>query len=116
MYLRHPWRIDLLGGLLYPAFMVSFFHRSLARIDKAYASGVSGGNGWYRLSGGTKLQYMFNERPELGYRLVLENNTDGESQQTSAEQMVRENREADVEAAWVRDLGHMAGQKNSYRQ
>lgn len=107
MYLRHHWRIDLLGGLIYAALGVSIFYRSLARIDRAYATGVSGGNGWQRLFGGTRMQYVFDAKPELGYELVSEESTDGESQRTSVDQMVRRNKDGDLEAAWVRDLGAM---------
>lgn len=59
MYLRHHWRIDLLGGLIYSAFAFSLFYRSLQRCDRAYLRGMSGGNGWERLWEGTKLQSIF---------------------------------------------------------
>jgi hypothetical protein len=72
MYLRHHWRIDLLGGLIYSAFAFSIFYRSLQRIDKAYTVGVSGGNGWQRLWEGTRFQFLFDGKPEKGYELVMQ--------------------------------------------
>lgn len=105
MYLRHHWRIDLLGGLAYSAFVFSFFYRSLSRIDKAYATGVSGGNGWQRLFEGTRLQYFFDYGPEKGYMVVMESSVDGSSGRTSVDQAIRNHREGDLEAAWVQDLG-----------
>jgi len=105
MYLRHHWRIDLLGGLVYSAFVFSIFYRSLVRIDRAYSAGVSGGNGWQRLFEGTRLQYVFDDKPELGYEVVLNDSIDGQSARTSIEQIVQEHGEEDLEAAWVRDLG-----------
>jgi len=105
MYLRHHWRIDLLGGLIYSAFVFSFFYRSLQRIDRAYATGVSGGNGWQRLFEGTRLQFLFDYKPEKGYVVVMGSSEDGESGRTSVDEAVREQREGDLEAAWVEDLG-----------
>lgn len=105
MYLRHHWRIDLLGGLAYSAFAFSFFYRSLGRIDRAYATGVSGGNGWQRLFEGTRAQYFFDRRPEKGYEIVMEGSSDGESGRTSIEQAMVDRREGDLESAWVDDLG-----------
>ncbi|TVY58042.1 Inositol phosphorylceramide synthase [Lachnellula cervina] len=101
MYLRHHWRIDLLGGLLYSAFVFSIFYRSLVRIDKAYAFGVSGGNGWQRLFEGTRLQYAFDTQPEKDYELVAsDSSTEEGSIDSSIEQ---ERRNGDLEAAWVQD-------------
>lgn len=105
MYLRHHWRIDLLGGLAYSAFAFSFFYRSLGRIDRAYATGVSGGNGWQRLFEGTKLQYLFDMGPERGYTIVMEDSESDQSGRTSLEQVWREHGERDLEAAWVDDFG-----------
>lgn len=104
MYLRHHWRIDLLGGLVYSAFVFSIFYKSLGRIDKAYAFGVSGGNGWQRLFEGTRLQYAFDNEPEKDYELILasDSSTDGESDAAGGEQG---RRDRDLEAAWVDDLG-----------
>lgn len=108
MYLRHHWRIDLLGGLIYSSFAFTIFYRSLVRCDKAYAFGVSGGNGWQRLFAGTFLQYAFDKKPEKGYDLVLEESigsgsSDRTSGRTSAERMITDGREDDLEAAWVED-------------
>jgi len=106
MYLRHHWRIDLLGGFVYSAFVFSIFYRSLQRIDKAYAFGISGGNGWQRLFAGTKLQYFFDRKPEDGYDIVLEDSShDGASGRGSVDEMVNSGRQADLESAWVKDLG-----------
>lgn len=105
MYLRHHWRIDLLGGLIYSAGVFSIFYRSLQRIDKAYAFGVSGGNGWQRLFEGTRLQYWFDKKPEKGYEVVMDNHGDGEYVRMSVDQAVRDHREGDLESAWVSDLG-----------
>ncbi|KAH8799694.1 hypothetical protein F5884DRAFT_114050 [Xylogone sp. PMI_703] len=79
MYLRHHWRIDLLGGLIYSTFAFLLFHKSLQRADKAYALGVSGGNGWQRLWEGTSLQYFFDRKPETAYEAVMEFGEDGYS-------------------------------------
>jgi hypothetical protein len=105
MYLRHHWRIDLLGGLVYSAFVFSIFYRSLVPIDRAYTLGVSGGNGWQRLFEDTKLQYFFDGKPESGYEVVMKESIDGESTRTSLDQLVHDRREDDLEAAWVEDLG-----------
>jgi len=103
MYLRHHWRIDLLGGLLYSAFVFSIFYRSLARIDKAYAFGVSGGNGWQRLFEGTRLQYAFDTQPEKDYELVMQSDSSVDSE--SPRRSIEGQRNGDLEAAWVEDLG-----------
>lgn len=105
MYLRHHWRIDLLGGLIYSAFVFSIFYRSLQRIDKAYAFGVSGGNGWQRLFEGTRLQFWFDRKPGKGGYEVVIGEQDGEAMRMSVDQAVREDREGELEANWVSDLG-----------
>jgi hypothetical protein len=105
MYLRHHWRIDLLGGLVYSAFVFSIFYRSLVRIDKAYALGASGENGWQRLFEGTRLQFLFDGKPERGYEMIVESSEDEWSGRTSIDAMAREGRTGDLEAAWVDDLG-----------
>ena len=104
MYLRHHWRIDLLGGLIYTSFAFSLFYRSLGKIDKAYAFGVSGGNGWQRLFEGTRLQYVFDHKPEEGYEILMEDSSDG-SFRTSIDEMAIQGRGDDLESAWVDDLG-----------
>ena len=104
MYLRHHWRIDLLGGLLFSAFVFSIFYRSLQRIDRAYALGFSGGSGWQRLFKGTRLQSWFDGEEEMGYEMVLETSEDGWSERTSIDGMEREEMTGDLEAAWVEDL------------
>ncbi|PBP25692.1 hypothetical protein BUE80_DR003396 [Diplocarpon rosae] len=106
MYLRHHWRIDLLGGLIYSAAVFSIFYRSLQRIDKAYTTGVSGGNGWQRLFYGTRLQFWFARSPETSYEAVsLDDHGDGEFVRMSVDQAVRTHREEDLESAWVEDMG-----------
>jgi membrane-associated phospholipid phosphatase len=104
MYLRHHWRIDLLGGLIYSAFMFSIFYRSLVRVDRAYALGISGGNGWQRLFDERRLQYLFDGKPERGYEMVMESSEDGWSGRTSVEALTNEVTD-DLEAAWVENLG-----------
>lgn len=74
------------------------------RIDRAFALGVSGGNGWQRLWEGTRLQGAFDGKVERGYGMVLED-SDGWSGRTSVEAMANEHRTTDLEAAWVEDLG-----------
>lgn len=101
MYLRHHWRIDLLGGLAYSAFAFSFFYRSLGKIDRAYATGVSGGNGWQRLFEGTRLQYLFDRKPERGYTVVMSGSEDDENGRKSIEPAVRSFGEGDIETGWV---------------
>ena len=105
MYLRHHWRIDLLGGLAYSAFAFSIFYRSLQRMDKAYATGASGENGWQRLFEGTRLQYLFDKRTEKGYVSVMGDRDDGEYGRLSVDDAIRNHRERDLESAWVDDRG-----------
>lgn len=112
MYLRHHWRIDLLGGLVYSAFAFSLFFRSLGRIDKAYAFGVSGGNGWQRLFEGTRLQYVFDHKPEEGYDVVMGSSLDGDSIRTSIDDMGNRGRQEDLESAWFDDVGGTWKQKD----
>lgn len=73
-------------------------------MDKAYAFGVSGGNGWQRLFEGTRLQYAFDTQPEKDYELVMASDmsTDEESARGSS---TEERRNGDLESAWVQDLG-----------
>ncbi|KAH6711105.1 hypothetical protein BKA61DRAFT_677736 [Leptodontidium sp. MPI-SDFR-AT-0119] len=105
MYLRHHWRIDLLGGLIYSAAAYSIFYRSLQRIDKAYVMGVSGDNGWQRLFEGTRLQYWFDKKPEKGYEVVIGDQGDGEYVRMSVDEAIRNHRERDLESAWLDDRG-----------
>lgn len=73
-------------------------------MDKAYAFGISGGNGWQRLFEGTRLQYVFDRQPEKeGYGILMED-SDARSSEGLDEQE-NERREEDLEAAWVDDLG-----------
>ncbi|KAH6679541.1 hypothetical protein B0J14DRAFT_473089 [Halenospora varia] len=98
MYLRHHWRIDLLGGLAYSAFAFSMFYRSLGRMDKAYTFGESGGNGWQRLFEGTKLQYAFDGKPDVGYEAVTGTPESGSPLSTIVE---LDGREEDLEAGRI---------------
>ncbi|CZT51276.1 probable IPT1 Mannosyl diphosphorylinositol ceramide synthase [Rhynchosporium secalis] len=102
MYLRHHWRIDLLGGLAYSAAAYSMFYRSLQKMDKAYSTGISGGNGWQRLWEGTRLQYWFDGKPGRGYEVVMEDREDGEYTRMSVDDAVRER---DLESSWIDDRG-----------
>jgi len=90
---------------VYSAFVFSIFYRSLVRIDKAYAFGVSGGNGWQRLFEGTRLQNIFDRKPDKGYDILLEDSSDGLSSRTSVEELIHQRRESDLESAWINDLG-----------
>ena len=105
MYLRHHWRIDLLGGLIYSAAVFSIFYRSLGRMDKAYVTGVSGGNGWQRLFEGTRLQYIFDRRPEIKGNYIQLEDSDGYDRRASVDQLLQERRSSDLESAWVNDMG-----------
>jgi len=105
MYLRHHWRIDLLGGLIYSAAVFSIFYKSLGRMDKAYLTGVSGGNGWQRLFEGTRLQYIFDRRPEIKGNYIHLEDSDGYDRRASVDQLLEERRSTDLESAWVNDLG-----------
>ncbi|PQE05233.1 putative IPT1 Mannosyl diphosphorylinositol ceramide synthase protein [Rutstroemia sp. NJR-2017a BBW] len=112
MYLRHHWRLDLLGGLAYSAFAFSLFYRGLQKIDRAYATGVSGGNGWQRLWEGTRLQYWFDGKPEQrGYEMVLEEQRErGDADADADKEFAMEERswssmESRLESEWVRDGG-----------
>lgn len=75
------------------------------RVDRAYALGVSGENGWQRLFQGTRLQFFFDGKPERGYEMVMESSEDGWSGRTSVDAIASEVRTDDLEAAWVEDLG-----------
>ncbi|PQE07679.1 putative IPT1 Mannosyl diphosphorylinositol ceramide synthase protein [Rutstroemia sp. NJR-2017a BVV2] len=115
MYLRHHWRLDLLGGLAYSAFAFSLFYRGLQKIDRAYATGVSGGNGWQRLWEGTRLQYWFDGKPDQrGYEMVLEEHAgergrkrgDADADKEFAmEERSFSSMESQLENEWVRDEG-----------
>jgi hypothetical protein len=105
MYLRHHWRIDLLGGLIYSAAVFSIFYRSLGRMDRAYAMGVSGGNGWQRLWEGTRLQYIFDRKPEREGNYILLEDSNGHEERASVERLLQDRRRDDLESAWVNDVG-----------
>ena len=77
------------------------------RIDRAFALGVSGGNGWQRLFEGTGLQFFFDGRTERGYKMIMEESEDGWSGWTSVDVSSADSdgRSDDLEAAWVKDLG-----------
>jgi hypothetical protein len=110
MYLRHHWRIDLLGGLVYSAFVFSCFYRSLVHIDRAYAFGTSGGNGWQRLFEGTSWQGFFDGRGSKVYTVLegtSEDSSDGSSQRPSSDVEL----EKDVEASWVKEMGVMVSDR-----
>ncbi|RDL37333.1 PAP2-domain-containing protein [Venustampulla echinocandica] len=98
IYLRHHWRIDLLSGLIYSAFAFSIFYRSLVRMDKMYAAGFSGDNGWQRLFAGTRLQRVFDGNLEAEYSIVMESRLDRESLDGVE---VDDGREQDLESAWL---------------
>jgi len=97
MYLRHHWRLDLLGGLIYSAFVFSCFYRSLIHIDRAYAFGSSGGNGWQRLFDGTSWQHAFDRTQDRGYDVLV-----ASSEDSSARMSVEVGK--DLEASWVKEM------------
>ncbi|KAG9246645.1 hypothetical protein BJ878DRAFT_496256 [Calycina marina] len=103
MYLRHHWRLDLLGGLAYSAAAFSIFYRSLGRMDKAYIMGVSGGNGWQRLFEGTRLQYFFDWEPSKTETYIQLQHSCGSM--SSTEEMVSRENSNDLESVWVNDSG-----------
>jgi len=74
-------------------------------MDKAYATGASGENGWQRLFEGTRLQYLFDKRTEKGYVSVMGDRDDGEYVRLSVDDAIRNHRERDLESAWVDDGG-----------
>lgn len=100
MYLRHHWRIDLLGGLIYSGFAFSCFYKSLVLIDRAYAFGSSGGNGWQRLFEGTSWAHAFDGKQNKGYD-ALGDSSEGSSERTSSELELDE----DLEAGWAKEAG-----------
>lgn len=76
------------------------------RMDRAYACGISGGNGWQRLFEGTRLQYAFDRKPEQRYEGVpADYSGDEENCRTSTDGHGNMRRETDLESAWVEDLG-----------
>ncbi|RAL67080.1 hypothetical protein DID88_007860 [Monilinia fructigena] len=117
MYLRHHWRLDLLGGLAYSAFAFSLFYRSLQKIDRAYGTGVSGGMDGRDSGKGTKLQYWFDRRPaQQGYEVLMqEHEFNKEADHEHRELGMRSpgtspragspGLQGDLEGAWVRDEG-----------
>ncbi|RDW85729.1 putative IPT1 [Coleophoma crateriformis] len=105
MYLHHHWRIDLLGGLALAAAVFSIFYRGLVRMDRAYAMGVSGNNGWQRLWADTPLQYFFDRQPEQRYEGVPMSHEGDGSSRTSMDAHGNVRRDDDLESAWVDDLG-----------
>lgn len=101
MYLRHHWRIDLLGGLAYSALAFSFFFVSLGKADRLYASGMAGKNGWQRLFEGTILEGLFERNPRgLGYASLRLDSSDGDSEEGSDVMM-----DGDLERSWTKSFG-----------
>lgn len=113
MYLRHHWRIDLLGGLAYTATAFSLFYRSLQRIDRAYLNGVSGENGWQRLWEGTRLAYVFDRSRKHGYEMVMACEGSKERMSLSIAELGSEGRSSDSDGSWVEDLGTMGKLRDS---
>jgi len=74
-------------------------------MDKAYVTGVSGGNGWQRLFEGTRLQYIFDRRPEIKGNYIQLEDSDGYDRRASVDQLLQERRSSDLESAWVNDMG-----------
>lgn len=59
MYLRHHWRIDLLGGLVYSAFAFTLFQSFISTKEREFEAGTSGNTAWARLFKGTRLEHVF---------------------------------------------------------
>lgn len=59
MYLRHHWRIDLLGGLVYAAFAFTLMQNYIVSKEREFESGMSGNTAWARLFSGTSLEHTF---------------------------------------------------------
>lgn len=104
MYLRHHWRLDLLGGLVYSSLAFSLFYPSLGKLDRAYAHGSSGGNGWQRLFEGTSLRDAFGKAPDReAYR---GEDWVGMKRRGSSEGLISEQvEEEDLEALWTEGEG-----------
>lgn len=86
-----------MGGLVYSAFAFSLHYRSLMKIDRAYALGMSGGNGWQRLFEGTSWQGAFDVKPHADddYDALAGNSEDFSERESSDLEM-----ETDLEASW----------------
>ncbi|BFZ58185.1 hypothetical protein PYCC9005_005247 [Savitreella phatthalungensis] len=59
MYLRHHWRIDLVGGLLVAAIGFTLQLPSILRKEAEYRCGYSGASAWDRIFAGTTLAGAF---------------------------------------------------------
>lgn len=70
MYLRHHWRVDLLGGLVYSAFAFTLLQTYIVRKEREFESGSSGPTGWARLFKNTFLEHMFDAEEE-SYSKIL---------------------------------------------
>lgn len=68
-YLRHHWRIDLLGGLAYSAFAYTLFQNFILTKEREFVEGISGQTAWARLFSGTRLETLFDAH-ELSYQKV----------------------------------------------
>lgn len=69
-------------------------------MDKAYALGISGGNGWQRLFENTRLQHIFDGK--AGYEAVFSGSEEGS---LDFDKQEREDSDSDLERGWVDDLG-----------
>lgn len=70
------------------------------QVDRAYALGSSGGNGWQRLFEGTSWVHAFDSKQNKGYS-ALGNNSEGSSERTSLELEMDE----DLESGWAKEAG-----------
>lgn len=62
MYLRHHWRIDLLGGLVYSAFAFTLFQSCISKKEREFEQGISGNTAWRRLFEGTMIEHVFDTK------------------------------------------------------
>jgi hypothetical protein len=74
-------------------------------MDKAYAFGVSGDNGWQRLFEGTMLRDLFDWKPQKRYDYFMDSTIGDHAPRRSNDTMVFGRNEEDLEASWVEDLG-----------
>lgn len=70
-------------------------------MDKAYALGISRGNGWQRLFENTRLQHIFDGK--AGYEAVFTSSEDGSD--FDMQEREKEDSDSDLERGWVDDLG-----------
>jgi membrane-associated phospholipid phosphatase len=76
IYLRHHWRIDLLGGLAYAAFAFTIMQGFISRKEQDFEKGISGQPAWQRLWQGTPLEHFFEARTHSFDKLAMDEDRD----------------------------------------